>query len=99
MRRLSHRLALLNTQGRIFVAEEKWDEAEAAFRKAIEIEPDNINTYRPLLLLYQRQNKTEEARALLEELNEKLPDNPDRLSCCLPNFTAAKVNWRRWKKL
>ena len=70
---------LLNTRGRIFVAEEKWGDAEAAFRKAIEIEPDNINIYRPLLLIYQMQNKTAEARALVKDLNENLPDNAQAL--------------------
>ncbi|MFC1830681.1 tetratricopeptide repeat protein [Thermodesulfobacteriota bacterium] len=85
---------LLNIRGRIYAAEEKWQEAESAFMKALEIEPGNINNYPPLLMVYQNQEKTEQIRNLLVDLNERLPDNTEAL-LLLARFYSSQKDFER----
>lgn len=50
-------------------------EAETALKKAIEIDPRNVNAYYDLAVLYFRQNQTEEARAAVQQALAVDPNN------------------------
>ena len=65
---------LLNIKGRIYAAQEKWDDAENSFKKAIEVNSESFINYNNLLLLYQRSNKGEQAKSLLFKMAEQFPD-------------------------
>lgn len=67
---------LQNVKGRIFAAQEQWVEAEDAFQKAIDLGKDNLSNYRTLLLLYQKKQEKEKAKALLETMVAQFPANP-----------------------
>jgi tetratricopeptide (TPR) repeat protein len=67
---------LQNVKGRIFAAQEQWIQAEEAFKKAIDLGKDNMSNYRTLLLLYQKNQEQEKAKALLDEMVTQFPDNP-----------------------
>ncbi len=66
---------LLNTKGRIFAAQEKWDQAEIFFRKALEVDPDGKANYANLLRLYETRQQIDKAKALLDEMVVRFPDD------------------------
>ena len=65
-----------NIRGRIFGAQQKWEDCRAMFEKAIELGPDNFANYRTLLLFFQQQKMNDEAEKLLARIQEKFPANP-----------------------
>ncbi len=65
---------LLNIKGRIYAAQDQWNEAEAAFRKAIAVNASNFNNYEPLLMLFDKKKNLNEAKKVLDELLEKFPN-------------------------
>ena len=65
---------LLNIKGRIYAAQDQWDEAEAAFRKAIAANDSNFNNYEILLMLFDKKKDMKEAKNLLDEIIEKFPN-------------------------
>ncbi|PIE64713.1 MAG: hypothetical protein CSA26_06640 [Desulfobacterales bacterium] len=67
---------LMNIRGRIYGAKEQWPEAEASFKKAIEINKERYANYNALLIFYQSRKETEKAKELLFEMVERFPDNP-----------------------
>lgn len=60
-------------QGRVFAAEKKWDQAEAAILKAVEIAPDSSSAYQHLVSLYVSANKQDQALARMEAQLQKVP--------------------------
>ena len=67
---------LLNIQGRIYAAQQKWDDAEAAFRKAIDANDESLNNYQMLLAVLQSRKEIDKAKILLDRMVEKFPDKP-----------------------
>jgi tetratricopeptide (TPR) repeat protein len=59
--------------GEISAAARRPDDAEAAFRKAIEIDPNNIAAYTSLASLFVRTGRTDEAIATYERALEQSP--------------------------
>ena len=66
----------LNIKGRIYAAQQKWDEAEATFRRAIETDSENFNNYQLLLALFQSRKEMDKAKMLLDQMVEDFPTNP-----------------------
>jgi tetratricopeptide (TPR) repeat protein len=64
-----------NIKGRVLAAENKWDEAEAQFKKAIELKPDQFANYRTLLMLHEQRKNEAAVQQLLATMEEKFPDN------------------------
>ena len=54
---------------------ERYEEAEAAYRKAIEINPAYASAYNNLAILLRQNNRDEDAIRILENLVELQPDN------------------------
>jgi len=50
-----------NIRGRIYGAQQKWQECRAMFEKAIELGPDNFANYRTLLLFFEQQKMNADA--------------------------------------
>ncbi|BHH86305.1 tetratricopeptide repeat protein [Desulforhopalus sp. 52FAK] len=67
---------LQNVKGRIFAAQEQWEGAEDAFNNAIALNKENLSNYRTLLLLYQKTQDEEKAKALLNKMVHQFPDDP-----------------------
>ncbi len=67
---------LLNIKGRIYAAQQKWADAESTFRKAIDINSENLNNYQLLLAMVQSRNEVDKAKTLLDQMVEKFPRNP-----------------------
>ena len=65
-----------NIRGRIYVAQQKWEESRAMFEKAVELGPDKLANYRTLLLLFQQQKMNDETEKLLATIQENFPDEP-----------------------
>lgn len=66
----------LNIKGRIHVAKNEFDKAEDAFKKAISLESNKFVNYRSLLMLYQSRTEQDKIEALLKEMAQKFPENP-----------------------
>lgn len=64
---------LQNVKGRIFVAQELWREAEDALLKAASLGSDDLSNYRTLLLLYQKTQEKDKAKALLDDMEVRFP--------------------------
>jgi tetratricopeptide (TPR) repeat protein len=74
----------LYLQGKIFTAEEKWDDAEKVLLKALAINPDSLNIYNLLLDGYLKQGRTAEVITRLEAYLEQKPKStPQRLILAL----------------
>ena len=67
---------LQNVKGRIFAAQEQWSAAEEAFVKALSLGKDDLSNYRTLLLLYQKTQERDKAKKLLDDMEERFPENP-----------------------
>jgi putative PEP-CTERM system TPR-repeat lipoprotein len=61
--------------GNVYLAQGKVDDAEKAFRKAIELEPHLIASYTNLAVIYNTQKKGDEAIVKLEEARKIAPTN------------------------
>lgn len=57
----------------------KFAEAEKAYKKALELSPDNLNVMVDLAAVYYYQGKLDEARDLLDKVISKDPKNPAAL--------------------
>jgi len=66
-----------NIKGRIYAAQKKWDEAELAFERAIEINSDSINNYQTLFSIYKGRNEVEKADDLLERMVKRFPEKSE----------------------
>ena len=70
----------LRILGKIFAANGHWEEADAAFRASLEINPDAAVTWMGLGLLCRDQRKTGEARHCFEQAVLLRPKDPFLLS-------------------
>ncbi len=70
----------LQLQGVILSGQKKWDEAEAAFLKALEVKPDYEPALRALIDTYVKANKTGLAMERLTKQLEARPDDIHALS-------------------
>jgi len=66
---------LLNIKGRVAAAQNKTDEAEAAFQKALSVSPDHFPNYQTLFQYYQTVGQKDKAEALLAEIGKRFADN------------------------
>lgn len=64
-----------NIKGRVLAAENKWEEAEAQFKKAVELQPNQFANYRTLLMLYEQRRNEAAMQQLLATMQEKFPEN------------------------
>ena len=62
-------------EGKVYAAQGKWDNAEAALLKALELDPNSSSTYDLLISTYLAANRLPQAIALLEGLLSRSPDN------------------------
>jgi len=56
---------------------EQWPEAEAAFQKVLELEPDNSQAKVLLAEIHKNMGRGDEALATMEKLIEESPDDPE----------------------
>ncbi len=71
-------------RGKVFSAQEKWEEAEQALLKALAIQPDSLTIYNQLLDGYMRQGRIPEVITSLEDfLKEKPKSTPQRMILAL----------------
>ena len=68
---------LQNLKGRIHAAQNQWQEAEAAFQKAIAVDGTNFIHYKGLLLLYGSQKEEDKFKKLLDDIAEKFSENAE----------------------
>ncbi len=68
---------LQNLKGRVHAAQNQWQEAEAAFQKAIAVDSANFIHYKGLLFLYGTQKEEDKFNDLLDEIAEKFPENAE----------------------
>jgi len=61
--------------GRVFARFERTDEAEAAYRKALDLDSKNVTALRKLGILVGNAGRMEEALGLFQRLNKAAPDN------------------------
>jgi tetratricopeptide (TPR) repeat protein len=80
-----------NTLGNTLVAQRRWDEAVAAYRKAIQLQPDHAEAYRNLGAALDAQNKPGEARAAYRKAIDRQTDCTE--ACNLGNTLAAQGRW------
>ena len=66
-------------EGKVFAAQGQWDPAEAAFAKALEVDPNFSAAYDLLIGTYVAANKLPQAASQLEALLVKKADNPSAL--------------------
>jgi predicted Zn finger-like uncharacterized protein len=64
-------------QGHAFEALEKWDEAEAAFRKTIELSPNSFGGYVALSQLLFKRARPEEGARVLADASGKVKDSAE----------------------
>lgn len=83
LRRLEEQIAknpqlgsLYVTKGKVHTAQKQWDEAEAAFLKALELDPNTASAYDLLIATYIATNKLPQAAAQLEAILVKNGGNP-----------------------
>ena len=62
-------------RGKIFAAQENWDEAEKALQKALEIQPDSDAIYDLLISIYLKSEQVPEAVQRLQDLLAEKPDS------------------------
>ena len=62
-------------EGKVYAAQGKWDDAETALLKTLELDPNSSGTYDLLISTYVAANKLPQAIALLEGLLSRSPDN------------------------
>jgi tetratricopeptide (TPR) repeat protein len=67
---------LLNIKGRIHAAQQQWDAAENAFRKAIAVNEANFTNYETLLLLFEEKKDQQKSKIILDDIIEKFQENP-----------------------
>ncbi len=65
---------LQNLKGRVYAAQEQWDDAEKAFQRAIAVNEANFINYKTLLLLYESKKEKEKVEKLLDEIIKKFPN-------------------------
>ena len=66
-------------EGKVYAAQGKWDDAEAALLKALELDPNSSSTYDLLISTYMVANRLPQAITLLEGLLSRSPDNASAL--------------------
>ena len=66
-------------KGKIYAAQSKWDLAEAALLKAIELNANFASAYQLLISTYVATNKLPQAIGELQTVLSKSPDNPQAL--------------------
>jgi tetratricopeptide (TPR) repeat protein len=62
-------------KGRILAAQQKWQESEELFKKAIELAPENFINYKSLLNLYEQKKDKAAFQKQLDLMIEKFPGN------------------------
>ena len=65
--------------GRLLMAQFKWNEAERALKKALELDPDSVPAYDMLVTVYQTTNRLPQAAHELESVLSKAPNNQNAL--------------------
>ena len=80
---------LYNIKGRILVAQNKWDESEKMFHKAIQLNPDNFSNYSTLLMFYEQKKDESAIQNLLDEMTPRFPEDP-QLHMMLANLYQQK---------
>ncbi len=78
-----------NIKGRIFIAQNKWEESEKLFQKAISLNPDNFANYQAMLMFYEQRKDEPAIQKLLDTMVSKFPDNP-QLHLMLANLYEQK---------
>lgn len=64
-----------NIQGRLYAAQELWNDSEEMFIKALEVGPEKISNYQTLLLFYQRRDLPEKASSVISKIDDKFPED------------------------
>ncbi|MGI8602946.1 MAG: tetratricopeptide repeat protein [Verrucomicrobiales bacterium] len=62
-------------QGRVFAAQQKWDQAEAALLKTLELDPKSSGAYNALIAIYVAAKKLPQAAAQVEAKVAREPEN------------------------
>lgn len=82
-----------NNLGTIYIRKQEWDKAEEAFKKTLELNPDNVEAFNGLATVYNAQKKFKEAQAMGAEASKRLAAggaggaNPTAL------YNAAVISW------
>ena len=71
----------------------KWDEAERLYRRALEVEPDDVDTLLALWATLANAGKSGEARAVLDRANTLYPTAPKvRFACALAHLSDGELS-------
>jgi cytochrome c-type biogenesis protein CcmH/NrfG len=81
-----------NNLGTIYVRKNELDKAEEAFKKALELNPDNVEAYSGLATIYNTQKKFKEAQAMSAEASKRLAAAPGGGSAT-NLYNAAVISW------
>jgi len=80
---------LYNIKGRIFAVQEKWEESEAMFNRAIELAPDSFANHMTLLRYYEQRKDDDGFRRQLDVMMPKFSENA-QFQILLANFHQSK---------
>ncbi|MCC7300290.1 MAG: tetratricopeptide repeat protein [Verrucomicrobia bacterium] len=80
---------LLNNLGVAYTGLRKYDQAEAFFRQALQLQPDSAGCHRNLALMYQKAGRTGEAVAEFEKYFSINPQDTQLLETYVAYLTAA----------
>jgi len=83
-----HSPIILNKLGRVLIQLNRLDEARAALKKVLDVEPDNANTYVHLGRAQFALKQYQESRAALEEAIQINPFNPQAYRLLVDVYTA-----------
>ncbi|GAB4114415.1 MAG: hypothetical protein Kow00103_08140 [Candidatus Caldatribacteriota bacterium] len=73
-------LPLYNQLGSIYFSQKNYKQAEMAFKNALEIDPNFVNSHYGLATVYLQQNRPEEALQELQRVIELAPDSGEATS-------------------
>ena len=91
-------------EGKIFALQGKWDNAEIALRKALELDPNFSSAYDLLISTYVSTKRLPQAIAVLEDLLSKQPDNAQAFTVLaqtyerMNDFSKARDSYERLLK-
>jgi tetratricopeptide (TPR) repeat protein len=86
-------------RGDVLARMERYDEAEAAMRKEIELFPRDPRPYKNLILLYATEGRNAEATKLVYQLIEKSPTPPAYAAISTTLRTIGDVNGARYWRM
>ncbi len=93
----SNKANLQMLKGQALLAKEETEEAEKAFRNAINADKKNLTHYKMLLGYYERKQDKEQTKILLDEMRQNFPDNTE-INLLFAGYYKAERKWEKVEK-